>query len=84
MSSFCELMVLMRPGFCYHVAMGGDEDDLERHRVIGARGDSLLVAGRCDSGWINRADLAQDLLGATPGQSLRRKLQCLRGGESVL
>ena len=72
---FGQAMNAVRPGFAFGEAMGGDPDDVNVVRVVGERGDRVLLRGGESPGWWLRAEIAELIAGASAQQSLRTRLQ---------
>lgn len=78
--NFCQAMDVVRPGFAYGEAMGGDPDDVSVVRVVGERGNRVLLRGGESPGWWGRAEIAELIVGASAQQSLRSRLRSAPAG----
>lgn len=70
---FDQAMDAVRPGFSYGEVIY--PDDVTRVRVVGERGDQVLLRGGESPGWWKRTDIAELIAGASAQQSLRTRLQ---------
>lgn len=80
MNDYRQLMDEVRPGFKYGEALGDiDSDDVTIVRVVGERGDQVLLRFSESPGWWNRTDIVELIAGANAQQSLRSHLESFRG-----
>ena len=74
---FLQAVAAVRPG--YGFSEGSDEDGYNSVKVVGERGNQVLLRGGETPGWWPRADIAALIAGANPLQSLRMRHADRRG-----